>query len=181
MAGRRGRRSRDDYLEAVVPLVRADMWRLKDELTFIDHPGVKVLASQFKSEAWPLGLALYALIAGAVADVYAGACAGHSRHAQRTAEFLHLWYDEQQTVSSIAAGMHLSRSHVAKAIQRPAVLLVAQRFLALAQQTAPAAQSDGLRHALSTRRRQPRRADPNDHVACRCSARIAPAPRAYTR
>jgi hypothetical protein len=172
MAGRRGRRSRDDYIEAVVPLVRADMWRLKDELTFTDQPGVKALASQFKSEAWPLGLALYALIAGAVVDVYAGACAGHSRHAQRTAEFLHLWYDEQQTVSSIAAGMHLSRSHVAKAIQRPAVLLVAQRFLALAQQTDPAAQSDGLRQVLSTRRRQESRANPKDYAGFRCSEPI---------
>src|SRR5260370_24082187 len=178
MAGRRGRWSRDGDIEAVVPLVRADMWRLKDEMTFIDHPGVKVLSWQLKGEAWPLGLALYALIAGAVADVYAGACAGHSRHAQRTAEFLHLWYDEQQTVSSIAAGMPLSRSHVAKAIQRPAVLLVAQRFLALAQQTDPAAQSDGLRQVLSTRRRQEWRADPKDHVGCRCSEPIAPALRA---
>jgi hypothetical protein len=88
-----------------------------------------VLAAQFTDEAWPLALALHSLIAGAVTDVHVVACAAHSRRAQRTADFLRLWYGEQQTVSSIAASKHLSRSHVAKAIHRLALLMIAEHFL----------------------------------------------------
>jgi hypothetical protein len=156
MTGRRGRRSREDYVEVVIPLVRADIWRLKDERTFAEHAGVKALVPRFKGEAWPVAWALQALLAGAVADVHSAACATRTRQAQRTAEFLQLWYYEQRTVASIAAGMHLTRSHVAKAIQRPALVLIAQRLLALAEQTDPVAQSEGLRSVLSTVRRRVR-------------------------
>lgn len=150
MAHRRGRRSWDDYVESVVPLIRADVWKLKDERIFAEYPGIRTLVSQFEGEAWSMGLALHVLIAAAVADVYAVATTTRTRHAQRTAEFLRLWYYRQQTVSAIAADMHLSRSHVAKAIQRPSLLLVAQRFLALAQYVDPNVQSEGLRCMLST-------------------------------
>ncbi len=168
MAQRRGRRSHDDYVEAVVPLIRADVWKLKDQKAFAEYPGVKALALLLACEAWPLGIALHLLMAGAVADVYAVACGSQTRQAQRTAEFLHRWYDEQQTVSAIAAGMHLSRSHVAKSIQHPALLLVAQRFLALAQSVDPELHSGGLQHAVSTYRRRQSGADLREQAGCAC-------------
>ena len=147
MPGRRGRRSHDDYVESVVALVRADIWTLKDQKTFVDATGVKALAAQFSGDAWPLGIALHLLIAGAVADVYGAACASSTRASGRFAEFLRLWYYEHRTVSSVAAQLQLSRSHVAKTIQHPALRLVAQRFLVLAQHTDPTSQSEGLQRA----------------------------------
>jgi hypothetical protein len=154
MAGRRGRRSHDDYVESIIALIRADIWTLKDQKAFADAIGVKALAGEFAGEAWPLGIALHLLIAGAVADVSGVACAAHTPASTRVSEFLRLWYDQHCTVSSIAAGMCLSRSHVAKTIQRPALLLVTQRFLALAQQVDPPAESQGLQQALATLRRR---------------------------
>ena len=144
MAGRRGRRSHDDYVESIITLIRADIWTLKDQKAFADHMEVKALAAQFAGEAWPLGIALHLLIAGAVADVYSVAAAAQTRAATRISTFLRLWYYEQRAVSSAASQMHLSRSYVAKTIQRPALHLVAQRFLALAQHTDPASQSEGV-------------------------------------
>src|SRR5260221_13510521 len=75
MAQRRGRRSHDDYVEAVVPLIRADVWKLKDQKAFAEYPGVKALALLLACEAWPRGIALHLLIAGAVPDVYGVAAA----------------------------------------------------------------------------------------------------------
>jgi hypothetical protein len=154
MAGRRGRRSQDDYLESIIALIRADVWTLKDQKAFADSVGVKALIAQFAREAWPLGIALRLLIDGAVTDVHGVVRAAHTRASVRIAEFLRLWYDNQCTVTSIAAGMHLSRSHVAKTIQRPALLLVAQRFLALAQQVDPQTESQGLQQAVTAFRRR---------------------------
>jgi hypothetical protein len=81
MAQRRGRRSHDDYVEAVVPLIREDVWKLKDQKAFAEYPGVKALALLLACEAWPLGIALHLLMAGAVADVYAVACGSQTRQA----------------------------------------------------------------------------------------------------
>jgi hypothetical protein len=150
MPYRTGRRSHDDYLEAIIALLRADLWTLKDQKTFADALGVKALSAQFAGEAWPLGIALHLLIAGAVTDVVSVAGAAHTRASRRIAEFLQLWYREERHVSEIAAGMQLSRSHVAKTIQRPALLLVAQRVLALAQHVDPTTESRGLQQALAT-------------------------------
>jgi hypothetical protein len=147
MPGRRGRRSHDDYVESVVALVRADIWTLKDQKTFADAAGVKALAAQFAGDAWPIGIAIHLLIAGAVADVYGAACACRTRASDRFAQFLRLWYYEHHTVSFVATQLHLSRSHVAKVVQRPALRLVAQRFLVLAQHTDPTSQSEGLQRA----------------------------------
>jgi hypothetical protein len=149
-ATRRGRRSHDDYLEAIIALIRADVWTLKEQTALGDALGVKALAVQFAAEAWPLGIALHLLIAGAVADVSRVAHAAQTRASLRIAEFLHLWYDEHRTVSSIATHMQLSRSHVAKTVQRPALLLVAQRFLCLAQNVDPHSESHGLQQALAS-------------------------------
>jgi hypothetical protein len=160
LAQRRGRRSHDDYMELAIALIRADIWTLKDQKTFADAIGVKALVAQFAGEAWPLGIALHLLIAGAVADVYSVAAAAQTRAATRISEFLRLWYYEHRTVSSAAIQMHLSRSHIAKTIQRPALLLVAQRFLALTQTTDPASQSEGLQRVVHTFTRHEWSADP---------------------
>jgi hypothetical protein len=160
MSGRRGRRSHDDYVESVVALVRADIWTLKDQKAFAEAAGVRTLAAQFAGNAWPVGIALHLLIAGAVADVYGAACASPTRASDRFVQFLRLWYYEHHTVSFVATQLHLSRSHVAKAVQRPALRLVAQRFLVLAQHTDPASQSEGLQHAARTFRHPERSSDP---------------------
>jgi hypothetical protein len=153
-ATRRGRRSHDDYLEAIIALVRADVWTLKEQETFADALGVKALAAQFASEAWPLGIALHLLIAGAVADVGSVASAAQTRASTRVSEFLRLWYYDHCTVASIATDLQLSRSHVAETVQRPALLLVAQRFLSLAHQVDPHTESRGLQQALATFQRR---------------------------
>jgi hypothetical protein len=153
MTSWRGRRSREETVEALLPLLRAGLWRLKDERMLAEQPGIKALALRFQGDVWPLAWALHVLIAGAVADVYAAAFASRSRQAQRTALFLQCWYDEQRTVASIASELQLTRAHVAKTIQRPTVQLIAQRVLALAELADPVAASAGLQHALSTSRR----------------------------
>ena len=168
MAGRRGRRSHDDCLESIIALIRADIWTLKDHKAFADSVGVKALITQFGGAAWPLGIALHLLIAGAVADVSGVAHAAHTRASVRIAEFLRLWYYDQRTVTSIAAGMHLSRSHVAKTIQRPALLLVAQRFLSLAQQVDPQTESQGLQHALTAFRQRQALGGPDRRANSTC-------------
>ena len=159
-----GRRSHDDYVEAVIALIRADIWTLKDQKTFADAGGVNALAAHFAGEAWPLGIALHLLIAGAVADVSGVAHAAQTRVSARIAESLRLWYFDQCTVTSIAASMRLSRSHVAKTIQRPALLLVAQRFLALAQHVDPQTESQGLQQALATFRHRQSAGGPGWHA-----------------
>jgi hypothetical protein len=163
MTTRRGHRSREDTedtVEALLPLLRADLWQLKDARMLDEQPGIKALAERFQGDVWPLAWALHVLIAGAVADVSAAACASRTRQAQRTALFLQCWYDEQRTVASIAIELQLTRAHVAKAIQRPTVLLIAERVLALAELADPLAHSAGVRHVLSTGRRQEQPREP---------------------
>ncbi len=133
-------------------LLRADLWKLNEEKTLTEQAGVKTLATRFVGEAWPSGHALHALIAGAVADVCAALQAGQTGQAQRLHEFLRLWYSERKSVTAVAACLHLSRTHVVKGIQRPASLLVAQRFLELAQRVEPEAHSEGVRHVMAEQR-----------------------------
>lgn len=40
MPRRRGRRSRDEQVEAVIPLIRADIWTLKEQKILADAIGV---------------------------------------------------------------------------------------------------------------------------------------------
>jgi hypothetical protein len=168
MTNRRGRRSRQDAVEELLPLLRADLWRLKDERLLAEQPGIKALALRFQGDVWPLAWVLHVLIAGAVADVYAAACASRTRQEQRTALFLQRWFDEQRTVASIATELQLTRAHVAKTIQRPALVLIAQRVLALAELADPMAASAAVQHVLSTGRRPERPGEPrgSESIAC---------------
>lgn len=160
MLGRRGRRSHDEQVEAVITLIRADIWTLKDHKAFADAIGVKALTAQFAGELWPLGIALHLLITGAIADVAAMAAASRTRTATRTAVFLRLWYNEHRTVTATARQLGLSRSHVAKTIQRPALVMVAQRVLALAQHADPASQSAGVERMVQRFKQHTEPVDP---------------------
>lgn len=117
MPGHRGRRSLDEQLESVIPLIRAEIWILKDQRAFADAIGVKALATLLIGELWPLGASLHLLIAGAVLDVAEMAAISHTRAATRMAAFLRLWHGEHLAVTATARQLGVSRSHVAKTIQ----------------------------------------------------------------
>lgn len=135
--GRRGRPSRNDYVRLVVPLIRADVWALNDCTTFMSYPAVQALMKQHQREILPIGVALKCLIDRAVGDVIALGEVVSGTQMDRVATFLRLWYREERTVAAIARQLELERTHVVKTIQRPALELVARRFLALAEQVDP--------------------------------------------
>ena len=84
-----------------------------------------------------MGTALKLLIERAVRDVLAMAVTVPTSNLGRIATFLQLWYCEGQTVVGVAKALGLERTHVVKTVQRPALDLVARRFLALAEQVDP--------------------------------------------
>ena len=137
MAQRRGRPSRDDYVKVVASLVRADVWTLNDCPTFATYPGVRSLVARHQREILPMGVALKLLIDRAVADVLALTRVVNTNEIGRIATFLQLWYAEGKPVTEVARALRLERTHVAKTVQRPALELVARRFLALAEQVDP--------------------------------------------
>jgi hypothetical protein len=139
MAQRRGRPSRDDYARLVASLVRADVWTLNDCTAFAGYPAVRALVAQHQREILPMGVALKLLIDRAVADVLALTSIVKSNEVGRIATFLQLWYVDEKPVTEVARALRLERTHVAKTVQRPALNLVAQRFLALAEQVDPLA------------------------------------------
>src|SRR5262249_22302078 len=85
----------------------------------------------------PLGISLKALFDPAVADVLALTSAVNAHSYKRMAVFLNLWYLEERPVTEVARHLQLERTHVVKTVQRPALDLVARRFLALAGQVDP--------------------------------------------
>jgi hypothetical protein len=137
---RRGRPSRDDYVRQVVPLIRADVWKLDECSAFAAYPAVRALAKQYRREILPMGKAMKCLIDRAVGDVIALGAVLSGTQSDRVATFLRLWYREERTVAAIARQLDLERTHVAKTVQRPALELVARRFLDLAEQTDPTAE-----------------------------------------
>jgi hypothetical protein len=137
MAQRRGRPSRDDYVRLVASMVRADLWKLNDCLTFATYPGVRSLVARHQREILPMGVALKLLIERAVTDVLALSQIVTTHEVSRIATFLQMWYVEGKPVTAVAKALQLERTHVAKTVQRPALELVARRFLALAEQVDP--------------------------------------------
>jgi hypothetical protein len=89
----------------------------------------------------PLGVSLKALLDRAVADVLALTSAVSACAYRRMAIFLQLWHLEERPVTEVARTLQLERTHVAKAVQRPVLELVARRFLYLAEQADPLSQS----------------------------------------
>lgn len=155
MSQRRGRRSREDQLEQAILLFRQELIILEDDETFGECRGVQAMIRHLARETLKHGTALDLLIQGAVADVTSDLYAAETPQAQRLAQFLHLWFRERKSVIEIAAVLHLDRSYVGRAIKGPALTLVAQRFLSLAQQEDPAEESQGVQEArlLHERRR----------------------------
>jgi hypothetical protein len=83
------------------------------------------------------------LLDRAVADVLtlSGAMSSSQQY-HRMAIFLQLWYAEEKTVTRVAKTLGLERTHVAKTVQRPALQLVANRFLVLAELSDPLGEND---------------------------------------
>jgi hypothetical protein len=78
------------------------------------------------------------LLDRAVADVLVLAgTMSNSQPYYRMAIFLKLWYAEEKTATQVAKTLGLERTHVAKTVQRPALQLVASRFLVLAELSDP--------------------------------------------
>jgi hypothetical protein len=148
--GHRGRPSRDDYRQQVASIVRADVWDLDKFSVFGSYPGVRTLMARYEHEYLPLGVALKLLLDRAVTDVIQAtgmACSGNSA---RVATFLRRWYLEDKTVVAIAAEFGLHRTHVVAAIQRPSLALVADRFLALAEQVDPPVAQTPISHDFAS-------------------------------
>ena len=134
---RRGRPSREDYTQLVVSLIRADVWALDQCETFAPYPGVRTLVARNHRLCLSLGVAIKLLLDRAVADVIASTSVKPEWASNRVAEFLRLWYSEGQSLTDVANTLHLERHNVMRTVQRPALTLVAQRFLELAGQVDP--------------------------------------------
>jgi hypothetical protein len=125
----------------VASLIRADVLKLEDCVTFASYPGVRALMKCHQQNVLPLGVSLKALLDRAVADVLALTSAVNACTYRRMAIFLQLWYLEERRVTDVARTLQLERTHVAKTVQRPMLELVARRFLYLAEQADPLSQS----------------------------------------
>jgi len=139
--GRRGRPSRDDTVRLVASLIRADVRKLEDCTTFAGYPGVRALARSHRHKVLPMGVSLKVLLDRAVADVLGLTKAVNACSYRRMAVFLQVWYVEERPVTEVARVLQLERTHVVKTVQRPALELVARRFLYLAEQADPLANS----------------------------------------
>ncbi len=135
--GHRGRPSRDTYEHKVASMVRKDAWALDTCSTFANYPGVRKLVAQHKRSLLPMGVALTLLIQRAVHDVIETTKIVPDSNLSRVGTFLRMWYCERQTVVAVARVLGLERTYVAKAVQKRALTLVAQRFLTLAEQVDP--------------------------------------------
>jgi hypothetical protein len=82
---------------------------------------VQRLAKQQASEMVPSGTAIRTLLDRAVGDVERLARASGDRPLEWVAIFLQLWYRERQTVVRAAEALGLSRTHVAREVQRQAL------------------------------------------------------------
>jgi hypothetical protein len=94
------------------------------------------------------------LLDRAVADVLTlASIMSNTQQYHRMAMFLQLWYAEERTVTQVAKTLGLERTHVAKTIQRPALQLVANRFLVLAELSDPLGDIDQIPVDLQAFRR----------------------------
>jgi DNA-binding transcriptional regulator LsrR (DeoR family) len=130
--GRPGRPSLDDYSKRVTEVLRRTPFELEECAVLAQLPGVQRLAKLRVEGMVPIGTAIHTLIERAVSDVEELAVASGDRTSKRVATFLQLWFRERQTVVQVAGALGLSRTHVAREVQRRAVALVARRFLELA-------------------------------------------------
>jgi hypothetical protein len=115
-----------------------------DECSFIaSYLGIRALQRHNQRQIFPLGVSIRMLLDRAVADVLvlAGTMSSSQQY-YRMAIFLKFWYAEEKTVTQVAKTLGLERTHVAKTVQRPALQLVASRFLVLAELSDPLEDND---------------------------------------
>ena len=163
MSQKRGRRSRDDQMGLAIRLFRQDLIYLEDDEHFVECRGVQALVRQLQHETLKRGIALELLIQGAVADILAELYSAEAPQAQRLAQFLHHWFHEYKSVVEIASTVHLDRTTVSRVLKGPSLVLVAERFLHLAQVDEPISESPGLQEAL--RQHEQRRSNALARVA----------------
>ncbi|HEV7126795.1 MAG TPA: hypothetical protein VGN32_05060, partial [Ktedonobacterales bacterium] len=138
----------EDRERLAVSLVRAT--RIRPQLCepFGAYPGVQTLLKQLRTQVCGTAIALQVLSDGAFDDVYRDAKAVRSTEYRHLATFLRLLITQQKNVSAVARAMGLSRMYVVRSIQPRALLLVAKRFMHLAEQSDPLHASIGVRKAL---------------------------------
>jgi hypothetical protein len=134
-ATKSGRPSYDDYARRVCQVMRWTPFQLEACTSLAQLPGVQQRVRQKTTAMLPLGAALRSLLDEAVRDVEQLAAAGEDTTSQRLVTFLRIWYRERGTVVRVAESLRLTRTHVAHQIQKPALELVARRFLDLAWRT----------------------------------------------
>ena len=127
-----GRPSYDEYARRVSQVLRWTPFQLDSYTPLAQLPGVQARVRRHPTAMLPLGTALRSLIDEAVGDVEEVALAGQDPASKRLATFLRIWYRERGTVVRVAEALGLTRTHVARQIQRPALALVVRRFLDLA-------------------------------------------------
>jgi hypothetical protein len=130
-----GRPSYDDYARRVCQVLRWTPFQLEECTSLAQLPGVLQRVRQKPTAMLPLGAALRSLLDEAVHDVEQMAADGEDTTSQRLVTFLQIWYRERGTVVRVAEVLGLTRTHVAHQVQRPALELVARRFLDLAWRT----------------------------------------------
>jgi hypothetical protein len=97
-------------------------------------PGVQARIRERPRKFLATAIALRVLFDDAVSDVEQMLAGSEDATSQRIVTFLQIWYRQRGTVTQVAHALSLSRSHVAHAVQRPALELVTRRFLDAAWQ-----------------------------------------------
>ena len=145
---KRGRPTTEDRERLAATLARAT--RIKPEQCdpFLPYPGVQALMKQLHTQVCCAPMAVQVLSDGALQDVYQDASSLRTAEYRQIATFLRLLTIHHKNVSAVAREMGLARMDVVRTIQPRALLLVAKRFMYLAQQTDPLSASTGARGAL---------------------------------
>ncbi len=145
---KRGRPTTEDRERLAATLVRATRIKPDQCDSFISYPGVQALMKQLHTQVCGAPLALHVLSDGALQDVYWDAKTVRTAEYRQIATFLQLLSTHHKNVSAVAREMGLTRMHVVRTIQQRALVLVAKRFMYLAEQTDPLSASAGVRGAL---------------------------------
>lgn len=145
---KRGRPTTEDRERLAATLARQRHIKLEQCDPFVGYPGVQALLKQFETQACGALLAVQVLTDGALCDVFRDARSVRTPEYRQLSTFLRLLSRRHKNVSAVAREMGLSRMYVVRCIQPQALLLVAKRFLYLAEQIDPWSLSVGTREAL---------------------------------
>jgi hypothetical protein len=145
---KRGQPTTQDRERLAATLVRARRITPEQYDPFLVYPGVQALLKQLQTHVCGAPLAVQALSDGALHDVYRATKAVRTSEYRQIATFLRLLTCHHKNVSAVAREMGLSRMYVVRTLQPQACLLVAKRFVYLAEQTDPWSASAGVRGVL---------------------------------